>query len=71
MENSKNCCQARLGGILGGIGMGAILAAALEQFTKYNLKNYTTLTMAAGLVAIAAGFMIARTRRSPDKPEQL
>ena len=69
METSKKCCRSWLGGTLCGIGISAILAAALEQFTRYNLFNFTTLAMALGLIAIVLGFVIARAGRGRSQAE--
>ncbi len=67
MEKSGTCACSTgpcLGGVLAGLGIGAILLAALEQFTNRNLENYTILTVSLGLAAIAAGAAWAcRARR--------
>ena len=61
MENPGHSKRAYWGGIISGIGIGAILAAAFVQYTRYNLANYTTLTVVLGLLAIAAGCGLARS----------
>ena len=66
MEASGKSCRPWLGGIISGIGICAILAAAAEQFTKFNLKNYTTVTMALGLAAIVLGCVIAHKGRGKN-----
>lgn len=61
MEKPEKSKRAYLGGVISGIGIGVILAAAFVQYTRYNLANYTTLTVASGLIAIAAGYGLARS----------
>ena len=71
MEKTERNCRQFMGGIASGIGIAAMLAAAIEQYTRYNLKNFTILTMALGLAAIILGLGLARAssgRSEPEKP---
>ena len=71
MEANGKTLRPWLGGVISGIGVSAILSAALEQFTSYNLKNYTIVTVAAGLIAIGIGLFSAcacRCKSAVNKP---
>lgn len=71
METTGKFRRPWLGGVISGIGVSAILVAAIEQFSAYNLKNYTIVTVAAGLIAIGAGLFIAcACRRCRDAADQ-
>ena len=61
METTGTSRRPWLGGVISGIGVSAILMAALGQFTTYNLKNYTIVTIAAGTLVLVAGLLVARS----------